>query len=249
MMNENVEWMPKINQDHAFASSNGVKAAASTRRANNTSSGSRRWVNDEALRLVQQIFFLQTKEPPRVVVFAGVDHGGGCSQVCASVAETLAKSSRQPVCLVDANFRSPAMSQLFGTTNAYGLTDALLREGPVGSFAENVGEENLRLISSGPQAADSPSLLTTDRLRGRLEELREVFEFVIIDAPPLTDYSDAIALSQLADGIVLILEAHTTRRDAATVVAANLRSANIPILAAVLNKRTFPIPTGIYKRL
>jgi Mrp family chromosome partitioning ATPase len=209
----------------------------------------RRWASDEALRLVQQIFLLQTQEPPRVVVFAGIDHGNGCSQICASVAEILAKDARRPVCLVEANFRSPALPELFGTTNHYGLTEALLQKGPIAPFAKLVNDDNLWLLSSGSLASDSPRLLNSERLPERIKELRKEFEFVIIDAPPLTRYSDALALGKLADGLVLVLEADSTRRDAAAVVAANLRSANIPILAAVLNKRTFPIPDTIYKRL
>ena len=217
--------------------------------SNGNGHGQRRWANDEALRLVQQVFLLQAKEPPKVVVFAAIDHGNGCSQICASVAEILAKNARKPVCLVEANFRSPALPGLFGTTNHYGLTDALLQKGPIGPFAKLVNRDNLWLLSSGSLAADSPSLLTSERLRERVEELRHEFEFVIIDAPPLTRYSDAVALGQLSDGLVLILEADSTRRDAASAVAATLRSANVPILAAVLNKRIFPIPEAIYKRL
>jgi succinoglycan biosynthesis transport protein ExoP len=211
--------------------------------------GRRRWANDEALRLVQQIFLLQTKEPPRVVVFAAIDHGNGCSQMCASVAETLAKNARGPVCLVEANFRSPALPDFFGTTNHYGLTESLLQKGPIGSYAKRINQENLWLLSSGTIASDSPSLLTSDNLSERVTELRKEFSFIIVDAPPLTRYSDAVALGQLSDGLVLILEADSTRREAASVVAATLRSANIPILAAVLNKRNFPIPESIYKRL
>jgi Mrp family chromosome partitioning ATPase len=65
----------------------------------------------------------------------------------------------------------------------------------------------------------------------------------------LTQYSDAVAVGQRSDGLVLILEAHSTRREAASAITDNLRSADIPILAAVLNKRTFPIPEQIYKRI
>lgn len=208
-----------------------------------------RWADDEALKLVQQIFLLQTEEPPRVVVFAGIDHGNGCSQICASVAEMLAKNARRPVCLLEANFRSPGLSSLFGTSNHHGLTDALLTKGTISSFAKPIAQENLWLLSCGALAADSPSLLTSDYLGERLKELREEFEFVIIDAPPLTRYSDAMVLGQHSDGLVLIIEADSTRRDAASAVAANLRSMKVPILAAVLNKRSFPIPEKIYRRL
>jgi Mrp family chromosome partitioning ATPase len=77
--------------------------------------------------------------------------------------------------------------------------------------------------------------------------MRKDFDSVIIDAPPLTRYSDAVVLGQLSDGLVLVLEAGTTRREAAFAAAKTLRSANIPILTAVLNKRTFPIPKSVYR--
>src|ERR1700678_1424834 len=67
---------------------------------NSNDIGPGQWASDEALRLVQQVFLLQTQDPPRVVVFAGVDHGNGCSQICAAVAETLAKNAEGKVCLV-----------------------------------------------------------------------------------------------------------------------------------------------------
>jgi len=107
----------------------------------------------------------------------------------------------------------------------------------------------LWLLSSGALAADSSNLLTSEQWKARLMELRAEFGFVIIDAPPLTRYADAIALGQLADGLILILEADSTRKKAALMAAANLRSSNVQILGAVLNKRTFPIPEKIYSRL
>jgi Mrp family chromosome partitioning ATPase len=65
----------------------------------------------------------------------------------------------------------------------------------------------------------------------------------------LNTYSDGVALGQLADGVVLVLEANSTRREAAAKVTENLRAAQIKILGAVLNKRTFPIPGFLYHRL
>jgi len=248
-MSKNFELMQQMEREQSSRSESIPAPLLPSFGGESKSNGQRRWADDEALRLVQQIFLIQAKEPPRVVVFAAIDHGNGCSQICASVAQILARNARKPVCLVEANFRSPALPELFGTTNHFGLTEALLQKGPIAPFAKLVNQENLWLLSSGTLAADSPSLLTSDRLRERIEELRQGFDFVIIDAPPLTRYSDALALGQLSDGLVLVLEADSTRRDAASVAAANLRSANVPILAAVLNKRTFPIPEAIYKRL
>jgi protein-tyrosine kinase len=207
------------------------------------------WIGNEALQLVQRIFLLQAQNAPHMVVFAGVDHGDGCSQICASVAEILAKNGLGAVCLVEANFRSPALPGLFGTTNHHGLTDALMGKEPIRSYAKSVGSDKLSLLSTGALAEDSANLLTTERIKARLAELRAEFTFVIIDAPPLSRYADALAIGQLTDGIVVILKAESTRKEAARTAVSTLRAARVEILGAVLNERVFPIPAAIYKWL
>ena len=211
-----------------------------------TENSQNNWAKEEVLRLVQQIFLLQTKEPPRAVVFAGIDHQSGCSNICAAVAETLSKDAGRAVCLVEANFRSPSETGRAQTAHYKGLTDSLLSDEPIRNFIRPGINDKFGLLSSGKLAVDSASLLTSERFRARLLELRGIFDFVIIDAPPLTLYSDAVVLGQLSDGFVLVLEADATRREAASAAATKLRSAQIPILAAVLNKRSFPIPERIY---
>jgi protein-tyrosine kinase len=201
---------------------------------------------EESLRLVQRIFLLQGQDPARMVVFAGIDHGSGCSQLCVRTAETLASNVTGSICLVDANLRSPALPGLFGTTNHYGLTDALLQVGPIRSFVKPLRNQKLWLLSCGSLTADSPRLLNSNHLKDRLTELRKEFDYVLIDAPPLTRYADAIALGKLTDGFVLILEANSTRREVALTVTENLRASGIKILGAVFNRRTFPIPERLY---
>jgi len=207
------------------------------------------WASNEILSIIHNIFLRQTQGPPRMVVFAGVDHGDGCSRISATVADYLARSASRSVCLVEANFRTPALPDVFGTTNHHGFTDSLLAEDPIRSYAKPVGSGKLWLLSSGALAGDSANLLTSERVKARLAELRAEFDFVIIDAPPLSRYADAIAIGKLTDGLVLVLEAGSTRREAAQAVTANLRSSEVPILGAILNKRTYPIPESIYKRL
>lgn len=212
-------------------------------------SASKQWAGEEALRLVQRIFLPQNQEPPRVVVFASIDPGAGCSQMCASVAETLAACVERSVCLVDGNLRTPRLPELFRVTNHYGLTNSLLEEGPVSAFTTRLTIENLRLLSAGKDAPDTTSLLSSRRFEERMKELRTAYPFVLVDAPPLNRYSDALLFSRYADGLVLVLEAGVTRRETAASVVANLHSMGIPILGAVLNKREYPIPQGIYRRL
>jgi Mrp family chromosome partitioning ATPase len=204
---------------------------------------------EESLRLVQRMFLSQTQKAPRAVLFAGIDSGSGCSQICLLVAETLRRVVSGSICLVEANFRTPSLPSLLATTNHYGLTDSLLREGPVRSFARPIEIDNVWLLSCGSLTADSPNLLNSDRIKARFNELRAEFDYLLIDAPSLTRYADATALGRLTDGLVLVLEANSTRKEAALRVMENLRAAQIQVLGAVLNKRTFPIPESIYQML
>ena len=204
--------------------------------------------HEECLQLVQRLFLLQS-EPPHCVVFAGIEHGNGCSWICAQTAEMLSDNTPGSVCLVEANLRSPSLTQIFGVANHRGLTDALLKDGPIGDFTKRLRRSNLWLLSCGSLTPDFPSLLNSERLKQRLTELRNEFEYVLIDAPPLRQYGDAVTLGWLADGLVMVLEANSTRREFARQIAETVQATEIKILAAVLNKRTFPIPQVLYKRL
>lgn len=205
--------------------------------------------HEESLKLVQRVFMLQTQGAPHVVVFAGIARGNGCSRICSAAARTLAKNVTGSVCLVDANLRSPSLAESFRIPNHHGLTDSLREEKPIRTFAGQLGPENLWLISSGSCSGESLSLLNSNRVKARFEELRTEFDYVLVDAPPLTHYADAITLGRLSDGVVLILEANATRREAALAVTENLHASKIRILGAVLNKRTFPIPDSLYRRV
>ena len=209
-----------------------------------------RAAREETLRLVQSVFLLRNgSEGGQVVVFAAVDSRSGCSRVCSQSAQILADSVPGSVCLVDANFREPALATAFGTTNRHGLSDALRSAEPIREYAKRVHGENLWLVSCGSGVDQSGGLLHSDLMKKRIAELRQEFDYVLIDAPALSTYSEGVALGQFADGLVLVLEANSTRRDATARIAERLHSMQINILGAVLNKRTFPIPDMLYKRL
>jgi Mrp family chromosome partitioning ATPase len=204
---------------------------------------------EESLKLVQRLFLTREEAPPKAVMFAAIDSGNGCSRLCAITAQLLAESVSSPVCLVEGNFRTPSLPGIFGEENHHGLADSLRQDGAIRAFAKPAGRENLWLLSSGSHEGDSLNLLSCDRMKERVAELRSEFSFVLIDAPPLNTYADALVIGRLVDGVVLVLEANATRREVALRIAESLRAAKIQVLAAVLNKRTFPIPAAIYKRL
>jgi capsular exopolysaccharide synthesis family protein len=204
---------------------------------------------EEKMKLVQRLFLLPGSEAPHLVVFCGVETGDGSSWVCARASETLASQVKASVCVVDANLRTPFLHEYFRRDNLLGLSDAVLQSGPVRNFAHQVNGGNLWLITCGSKTTDPHTLLTSDRLRSRLAELRAEFDYVLVDGPPVNLYADATVLGKLADGVVLVVQANSTHREAARKAKESLDSAKVRLWGAVLNKRTFPIPEALYRKI
>ena len=202
---------------------------------------------EEVLRLVQQVF-RTSAEQPRVVVFSSVAPGDGCTWVCINSALTLASQNPGSLCLVDANLRSPGLHKAFGIENQSGLSDALTQSGSIRNYIQQIAGSNLWVLPAGSANGVQPQLVF-ETLRVRLAELRSEFETVLIDAPPASLYSDAVQLGRLSDGVILVLQGNTTRRESALSVKDSFDAANVRLLGAVLNKRTFPIPQNVYNRL
>src|ERR1019366_2859405 len=163
---------------------------------------------EEMLPLIQRIFLSANGSAPRQVVLFGVDGENGSSSVCAMAGRTLAANSSRPVCLVDANVRSPRLSGMFGVegTNPFSGPSAPLREQCV-----KVGS-NLWLAGPSILADNSRVLLPPVQLKERLSQLRVEFEYMLIDAPGTSVCGDAQLLSQVADAAILVIEANITRR-------------------------------------
>jgi Mrp family chromosome partitioning ATPase len=211
---------------------------------------SRAAVEDEIVKLVQRVFILPgPAKAPAVVAFCGVNKDAGCSWVCARASEVLADQESGSVCLVDANLRSPSLHGHFRFESSPGFADAVRDSQPIREFARSVAGTNLWLIPAGTVGKEPNGALHPARLRARIMELRDEFDYLLIDTPATDSYPDAVLLGQSTDGIVLVVDSHSTRREPARIAKEGFEAAKIPMLGAVFNKRTFPIPELLYRKL
>jgi Mrp family chromosome partitioning ATPase len=200
---------------------------------------------DEEMRLVQRVFFGPSRA--RTVVFCGVEPRNGASSICARAAEILSSEGNRPVCVIDANLRNPALHNCFNASNTTGWTDAIAQPASVHHYVQPL-TPSLFLLTAGSSLAGIHSALAAG-LPSVLRELQIAFNFILIDAPPAALYPDAGFIAQPTDGVVLVVEANVTNRCAAMAAKDSLERAECRVLAAVLNKRTFPVPEHIYRRL
>ena len=204
--------------------------------------------HEEELKLVQRIF-LAEESSPQMALFSGFERDSGCASICIHAAEILAAQAEGSVCLVDMGFRVPSLHEYCGVQNERGLAEALAESNPIQEFAQQLSPSNLWVIPAGHGAAQLNFAKVADRLRTRMEELRKAFRYIVVHSGSLWLNADAMLISKWTDGVVLILEAHSTRRDTARRIKESLAVANARVLGVVLNNRTYPIPETLYSRL
>jgi protein-tyrosine kinase len=204
---------------------------------------------EEEIKLVQRVFPAGGDSTRQVVLFCGIDEVAGCATACVRAGEILAARGEGFVCVVDAALGSPSLHKHFGVANVKGLAEAVLESGPVQDFAYKLPEGNLWVMPSGLTAPRLSVPQLSDRLRSRMIELRASFKYVVIHSSPFHLDPVSIPLSQLTDGVVLVVEANSTRRESARRVKKNLEVARVRLLGVVLNNRTYPIPEALYHRL
>ncbi len=207
-------------------------------------------VENEVLKLVRRVFVLAgASQAPTVVAFSGIENGTGCSWVCARASEVLADQVPGRVCVIDANLRSPSLHEHFRTEKGAGFADAMKESLPVLEFTRPTWISKLWLMTSGAVGIGPNGALNPARLRTRFEELRAEFDYLLIDAPPMSFPADAALVGQLTDGMILVVGSSSTRREPARIAKESLEAAGVPVLGAVLNRRTYPIPEALYERL
>jgi hypothetical protein len=206
---------------------------------------------DEVMKLVKRLFLLPgPNKAPRTLIFSAADVSNGSGSICARTGATLASCVAGCVCVVDADLDSPSLHRHFGIEeDGCGLQEMVAQSGRVHNFARQLPGQNLWLVTCGTRNLDSHTLLSSDAMRSRLAELRAAFDYVLIQAPPVSLDGASILLGPLADGIILVIEANSTRRAVARKAKEDLALANVQLLGAILNNRTFPIPEAFYRHL
>ena len=160
--------------------------------------------------------------------------GEGRSLLAAELAIAFAQLDRRTL-LVDADMRNPTQHRFFGTDNDIGLAQALTDGGPQHYHGVN-GLPRMALMTAGDLPPNPLELLSGRIFERTMAEWRRNFEFVILDTPASTKFSDAVAVAAVAGNVLIIGRAQKTRFTELSEIARNLTSARSRVLGAVINK-------------
>jgi succinoglycan biosynthesis transport protein ExoP len=175
---------------------------------------------------------------PRVIVVTSPGPREGKTTVAANVAMTMATMGRR-VLLVDGDIRRPRLHQVFGVSNETGLSKILERghvtEQNLDPVIRRTSSPLLSLLTSGPPTVTCANLLHSRRLGELLRRFKNEYDFVLIDTPPLLPVADTRVMGRLSDGVILVVRAGQTDREAAAAAHHRLLADETPVLGLILN--------------
>jgi protein-tyrosine kinase len=160
--------------------------------------------------------------------------GEGRSQLCAELAIAFAQLGRATL-LVDADLRCPRQHALFGAHNHWGVTQALCQREPP-RLRGIQGVPDLALLTSGGTPENPLELLSGDRFEALVNLWQRDYEFILIDTPPATRYSDALAIASVARRALVVCRARTTSFKDLKEMTRHLASAPTHVVGAVINR-------------
>jgi capsular exopolysaccharide synthesis family protein len=173
--------------------------------------------------------------PPKLTLFTSATKGEGKTVTAVNTALMLAQVGAK-VLLIDSDLRRGCCHKVLGMQPWPGLTELLIGAGSAEQLIQPSDFPNLSVLMSGSKPPNSTELVGSDRMRDMLRELGSKFDFVVLDAPPLIPVSDAMLLSTMVDGVILVVDSSRTPKKQIKAARARLEYAGARIFGFVVNR-------------
>ena len=203
----------------------------------------------EAFRALRTSLLLsQADHPPQVILVTSALPREGKTTAAVNLAVTLAQLGDRTL-ILDSDLRKPGVHRVLNLTEG--------RESGLSSYLAGVASldevcfphrliKNLVALPTGPIPPSPADLLSSHRMRDAINYLRQKYKFIVIDSPPIMAATDAVILSALTDGVLLVVRSGTTPKEAFTRTRDLLRAVKCRLLGVVLNAVDSSAPDYYY---
>lgn len=190
----------------------------------------------EAFQTIRTGLLLSSPEqPPQLVLVTSATKSEGKTTLISNLAITMAQSGSRTV-LVDCDLRRPSVYERFNIAKeAPGVVDYLTGQKRLSDVLVATSVPNLSIIPAGAISPNPAALIGSKKMGELLRKLSEMYEFVLLDAPPILPVSDALMLSRMGAGVILVVHGQNTRKRHIQEATRRLQEANAGILGVVVN--------------
>jgi tyrosine-protein kinase len=161
--------------------------------------------------------------------------GEGKTSVACNLGISWAQAGSS-VCLVEADLRRPGVSSFLGIDGSLGLSDVVVGDSELDDVLVRWNHGMLTVLPAGSLPPDPAALLGSSAMASLVATLRNRFDVVIYDSPPLYSVTDGVVLGHQTDGVVLVIRAFSTRSEHVTSSIERLSSSRLDLLGTVLTR-------------
>ena len=194
-------------------------------------------VFSESIRSIRTAVLLSAvDEPHRVVIVTSTLSGEGKTTLSLNLAFALGQMKK--VLIVDGDIRRPSVGKAYGEgfDKGAGLVDFLAGEAKIEECIRATSSPNVFILPAGKRFNSPLELLSSQKFGDTIAHLKEMFDVVVIDCPPLKPVSDSLVISRYANAIVYVVKADTTPHPLVSAALKRLHTINAPLLGVVLNQ-------------
>jgi capsular exopolysaccharide synthesis family protein len=167
----------------------------------------------ESMRTLRSsIHMSDVDQPPRVIHITSALPGEGKTTIAVSLAVSAAFAGLKVV-LVDADLRHPAASRFFKLEKETGLVDLLTGDGKTDNVLRSYKDLKLTILPAGSKSLNPPDVLASERMKALISHLKDTFDYVVVDSPPVGPVIDSVIVANLADRSLLVVEWASTARE------------------------------------
>ena len=179
----------------------------------------------------------------QVICVTSSNPAEGKSSVASNLA-TVAIAKYEKVLLIDCDLRKPVQHKIFKVSNKLGISNLMKEKSEIDleiggyfqKFKDNSTDGKLYVLTSGKSVPNPQEMLASDRFKELIEKFREMFDYIIIECPPLNAVADAIPVSSIVDGTLFVVSAMDTAKQEAKNALTMLQRNGANVLGCVLTK-------------
>jgi len=190
----------------------------------------------EAFRALRtNLQFVDVANHPRSIVFTSSLPGEGKTTTTANLAISMAAAGAR-VCVIEGDLRRPRLLQYMGMEGSVGLTNVLIGQADLHDVLQPFGDTGVQVLGSGQIPPNPSELLGSETMARVIRQLEQMFDYVVIDAPPVLPVTDAAVLSTLTGGVVVVAGCGVVAKEQLTRTLASIRGVNGNVLGIVVNR-------------
>lgn len=192
-------------------------------------------IYEESIRSIRtNIEFSDIDNKKKTIAVTSSKPSEGKTTLIYNLAKSFAQNG-ESVVVVDFDLRMPKLGEVAGIETNMGITNVITGKVELDrTLIKDQYEDNLTVLLSGPTPPNPAEILASDHVKALIERLKEKFDYVFLDTPPVGLFTDASIVSTMSDGVVFVIRSNDTKKEEVDFALDKLRKVDAKILGAVL---------------